>query len=160
VKLAGSNSVPVPQERAYALLRDPAVLVKCMPGCEALDRAADNEYTMRMNMALASISGRFSGKVTIADANPPSAFRLIVEGSGKIGFMKGDGVLTLTPDGGITQVQFEGDVHVGGLIANVGQRLVATTAKLLIKRFFACLGASVASQIATQPAPAQQIASP
>jgi carbon monoxide dehydrogenase subunit G len=135
VKIAGTSTVPVSQERAFSLLQDPAVLARCMPGCESLDRIGDNEYAMRMKMALASISGKFEGKVRIADSNPPDSFRLIVEGTGKIGFMKGDGLLRLTP-GSSTTVSFEGDVQVGGTIASVGQRLIETSAKMLIKRFF------------------------
>lgn len=136
MKVAGAYPVPAPQERAYALLQDPAILTKCMPGCEGLDRVAENEYAMRMKMVLASISGQFAGKVKITEANPPTSFRLLVEGSGKIGFMKGDGLLTLSPAGGGTSVQFDGDVQVGGTIASVGQRLLDTTARMLIKKFF------------------------
>ncbi len=136
MKLTGVYTVPGPAERAYLLLQDPVVLADCMPGCEGLDRTAENEYAMRMKMALASISGKFDGRVRIADANPPHSFRLVVEGSGKIGFVKGDGLLTLVQEGTGTSVQYEGDVQVGGTIANVGQRLVETTAKMLIKRFF------------------------
>ncbi|HLK65609.1 MAG TPA: carbon monoxide dehydrogenase subunit G [Bryobacteraceae bacterium] len=136
MKVSGSYVVPVPQERAYALLQDPAILTKCMPGCEGLDLIGENEYAMRMKMVLASVSGLFAGKVKISEANPPASFRLIVEGNGKIGFMKGEGLLTLSPSGDGTNVQYEGDVHVGGTIANVGQRLLDTTARMLIKRFF------------------------
>ena len=101
MKLTGSYTVPGPRERAYALLQDPAVLAQCMPGCEGLDRIGENEYAMRMKMTLASISGKFEGKVRISDANPPESFRLLVEGSSKIGFVKGDGLLTLSAaDGG------------------------------------------------------------
>ena len=92
-----------------------------------------------MKIALASVSGLFEGKVTIADPNPPTGYRLIVEGSGKIGFLKGDGVLTLAPLGETTSVTYVGEVHVGGTIAAVGQRLLDMTAKMLIKRFFECL---------------------
>jgi len=144
MKVSGSYSVSVPQERAYALLQDPAVLTKCMPGCEGLDRVAESEYAMRMKMVLASISGNFSGKVRIADANPPDSFRLIVEGTGKIGFMKGDGLLKLSPADAGTNVQFDGDVQVGGTIASVGQRLLDTTARMLIKKFFNRLATEVA----------------
>jgi carbon monoxide dehydrogenase subunit G len=107
-----------------------------MPGCEALDKTGDGEYAMRMKMVLASVAGRFDGKVTIADPDPPTAFRLVVEGSGKIGFMKGEGLLRLTPVDGGTSVEYDGDVQVGGTIASVGQRLIETTAKMMIKRFF------------------------
>jgi carbon monoxide dehydrogenase subunit G len=136
VKLTGAYTLPGTPERAYALLQDPVVLAACMPGCEGLDRIADNEYAMRMKMVLASISGQFEGKVRISEANPPVSFRLTVEGSGKIGFVKGGGLLTLAPEGPGTSVKYEGEVQVGGTIANVGQRLVETTARMLIKRFF------------------------
>ena len=145
MKLEGRYTVSMTQERAYTLLQDPVVLARCMPGCESLDRVAENEYAMRMKMVLASISGKFEGKVRITDPNPPASFRLIVEGAGKIGFVKGEGLLTLTPEGAQTAVSYEGDVQVGGTIANVGQRLVETTSKMLIKRFFEKLSATVAA---------------
>jgi carbon monoxide dehydrogenase subunit G len=141
VKISGSYFVPLGQEGAYALLQDPAILAKCMPGCEGLDRTGPDEYAMRMKMVLASISGQFQGKVKISDQNPPNTFRLLVEGSGKIGFMKGEGLLTLSPAEGGTTVQFDGDVQVGGTIAAVGQRLMQTTANMMIKRFFDKLSA-------------------
>jgi hypothetical protein len=74
--------------------------------------------------------------VRITEALSPSQFRLHVEGAGKIGFMKGDGLLTLVEAESATDVRYEGEVHVGGTIASVGQRLIDGTAKMLIKRFF------------------------
>lgn len=117
-------------------MQDPEVLARAMPGCESLEKIGEDEYRMKMKMALASLSGAFDGKVRIADQVPPTSFRLIVEGSGKIGFMKGDGLLELTPNGDTTNVGFEGDVQVGGTMAAVGQRLIDGAAKMLIKRFF------------------------
>jgi len=145
VKIGGSHRLAVPQDRAYAMLQDPVILARCMPGCENLERVAEGEYAMKMKMALAAVSGRFDGKVRIADQDPPRHFRLIVEGSGKIGFMKGEGLLTFTPADTGTDVSFDGDVQVGGTIAAVGQRLIGTTAKMLIKRFFDQLASTVAS---------------
>ncbi|HTR39621.1 MAG TPA: carbon monoxide dehydrogenase subunit G [Bryobacteraceae bacterium] len=136
MKISGSYTVPAARERAYQLLQDPAVLAKCMPGTDHLDKVGDNEYEMKMKMAIASIGGLFSGKVRIADRNPPENFKLIVEGNGKIGFVKGEGLLTLSPQGDSTDVSYDGDVQVGGTIAGVGQRLLDTTAKMIIKKFF------------------------
>jgi carbon monoxide dehydrogenase subunit G len=143
MKVAGSYPLPVPPERAYELLQDPDVLAKCIPGCEGLDRVAEDDYAMRMKMGIASVSGRFDGKVRISGKTPPVSFHMSVEGAGKIGFMKGDGVITLSAADSGSTVQFEGDVQVGGTIANVGQRLIETTAKMIIKRFFDCLSHSV-----------------
>jgi len=153
MKLVGNWSLAAPPDRAYALLQDPAVLARSMPGCEGLDRIGENEYAMRMKMILASVSGLFDGRVRIADPDPPSSYRLVVEGSGKIGFMRGDGLLTLTGTGTVTTVQFAGEVNVGGTIAGVGQRLIDATARLLIKRFFAKLAKVVAGAEGVETAP-------
>ena len=150
MNLSGSFRLPAPPERVYRLLLDPAVLARSMPGCERLDQIAENEYAMRMKMMLASVSGLFDGKVRIAEQHPASSFRLIVEGNGKIGFMKGDGRLTVSPEGDGAEVVYEGHVQVGGTIANVGQRLIEMTAKMLIKRFFASLTAEAAAKPAAE----------
>jgi len=136
MKIAGAHQVTASPAAAYTLLQDPTILAKCMPGCEGLDLIGDNQYAMRMKMVLASVSGLFEGKVSLADMNPPVGYRLIVEGTGKIGFMRGEGVLTLSEHESGTNVAYEGDVQVGGTIASVGQRLLDVTAKMLIKRFF------------------------
>ena len=136
MKVAGNYALAVPRERAYALLQDPAILARSMPGCESLEKIGPDEYAMKMKMVLASLSGAFEGKVRLADQKPPSSFRMVVEGSGKIGFVKGDGLLTLTLKDGGTEVAYDGDAQVGGTMAAVGQRLIDATAKMMIKRFF------------------------
>jgi len=142
VKISGSYTLAVPQERAYQMMQDPEILARAMPGCEALEKIGDNEYRMKMKMVLASLSGVFEGKIRISDQNPPSSFRLIVEGSGRPGFIKGDGLLKLAPAANGTDVSYDGDAQVGGTIAAVGQRLLDGTAKILIKKFFDKLAAS------------------
>ncbi|HYL74432.1 MAG TPA: carbon monoxide dehydrogenase subunit G [Bryobacteraceae bacterium] len=136
MKISGSYAVPAPKERAYQLLQDPIVLAKCMPGTDRLDKISEDEYEMKMKLIIASMGGLFAGKVRLAEQHPPESFKLIVEGSGKIGFVKGEGLLNLAPQGEGTEVKYEGDVHVGGTIASVGQRLLDTTAKMIIKKFF------------------------
>ena len=136
MKIGGSYTVPIEPGRAYTLLQDPEILARCMPGCDHLARIGEDEYEMKMKMVISSIKGLFGGKVRLADQSPPDSFRLIVEGTGKVGFMKGEGVLTLAPVEASTEVKYEGEVQVGGMIAGVGQRLLDATAKLVIKKFF------------------------
>ena len=136
MKIGGSYTVPTLRLRAYALLQDPDILAKCMPGCDHLAKIGEDEYEMKMKMAISSVQGLFGGKVRLADQSPPDSFRLLVEGSGKVGFMKGEGLLTLAEAEAATEVKYEGEVQVGGMIAGVGQRLLDVTAKLIIKKFF------------------------
>jgi uncharacterized protein len=132
--------VPASAERVYDLLLDPVVLAACMPGCQELIKVDDGVYKMKMRVALAAVTGDFSGTVKISDAVRPAAFRMAIEGAGRIGHMKGDGTVTLAvaaPDS--TTVAYEGDVQVGGTMAAIGQRLIDTTSKMLIRTFFSNL---------------------
>ena len=126
-------------------MQDPAALARAIPGCEGLERTGPGEYRMKMKMTLASLSGAFEGKVKITESNPPSSFRLVVEGSGKIGFVKGDGLLKLAPSGDGTEVFYEGDAQIGGTMAAIGQRLIDGTSKMMIRKFFEKLAAESAS---------------
>jgi carbon monoxide dehydrogenase subunit G len=136
LKIAGTAQLPFAPAKAWDLMQDPVILAKAIPGCQGLEKSGENEYRLKMKMALASLSGAFDGKVTLADPAPPDSFRMIVEGSGKIGFMKGDGVLRLSPKDGGTEVAYDGEAQVGGTMAAVGQRLIDVTARMMIKRFF------------------------
>lgn len=145
MKISGAHTISsVGLECAYGALQDPLVLTKCIPGCESLDKMGEDEYAMKMKMALAALSGQFTGKVKIADPVPHSAFRMIVEGSGKIGFLKGEGLLHLKQTEADVEVTYDGEVQVGGTMAAVGQRLIDTTSKMMIKRFFEQLGKELA----------------
>lgn len=146
MKISGTYTLPLSQERAYAVMQDPEVLARAIPGCESLEKVGPDEYRMKMKMALASLSGAFEGKVRITEQTPPNSFRLVVEGTGRIGFVKGDGLLKLTPaEAGGTAVAYEGEAQVGGTIAAVGQRLIDGTAKTMIKKFFDKLATETAS---------------
>lgn len=132
MKISGTQTIESPIEEVYAMMQDPEVLVRSIPGCESLEEIGENEYRMEMTTAL----GTFDGKVRITDQTPPTSFRLMVEGSGKLGFMKGDGLLILSANGNGTEVSYEGDAQVGGTMAAVGQKLIEGSAKMLIRRFF------------------------
>ncbi len=136
MKISGSYTLPAPPERAYQVLQDPVELARAMPGCEGLEKIGPDEYKMKMKLVLAALAGQFEGKVRIADQSPPTSFRLIVEGSGRIGFLKGEGLLKLSPQDGNTEVSYDGDAQVGGTMAAVGQRLIDGTSKMMIKKFF------------------------
>jgi len=136
VKISGSYTLPLPPERAYQMMQDPEVLARAIPGCQGLEKMGEGEYHLKMKMMLAGLSGAFEGSVRITDQNPPSSFRLVVAGSGRIGFVEGDGLLKLSAADGGTEVSYEGDAQVGGTIAAVGQRLIDGTAKMMIKKFF------------------------
>ena len=140
--IKGQYTLPAPREKVWEALLDPEVLARTLPGCESLESLGDNQYKMRMKLALASVQGLFDGKVSLEDQQRPSSYRLRVSGSGKVGFLNGSGLLKLEPAGDSeTVVSYEGEVKVGGMIAAVGQRLLDMTSKMMAKRFFSALAA-------------------
>jgi uncharacterized protein len=136
VKVKGTHNVPGTQDQVFDLLLNPVTLAACMPGCNELVRIQDGVYQMKMIVAVAALTGEFSGGVRITDVVRPETFVMTVDGAGRIGHLKGRGTIRLDPAGDITTVNYEGDVQVGGTIAAVGQRLIDATSKMIIRNFF------------------------
>ena len=132
----GSHKVPGTPERVYDLLQDASVLQSSIPGCQELESLGDGRYAMKMKVVLAALAGDFSGNVQLSDGERPDRFRMMVEGKGRVGFLKGEGLLNLTPEEESTNVAYEGNVQIGGTMASVGQRLLDATSKMMIRMFF------------------------
>ena len=139
----GSYTFNAPSDRVWALLMDPAVLSSCIPGCEKFEADGEGRYNVTLTVGLAAITGTYQGTVVLADMNPPTSYRLIVEGQGRPGFVKGSSAIALRGSGATTDVDVTGTVQTGGPIARVGQRLIGGVAKMMLDRFFACLQAKL-----------------
>jgi uncharacterized protein len=137
MKITLSSVVPAPRERVFAALVEPAILQKCIPGCESLVETAPDAYEATLKIGVAGLKGTYKGKATISNKRPPEGLTLGFEGKGGPGFVRGSAAIALTAGGeASTNVSCEADVQVGGLIAAVGSRLVEATAKKLADDFF------------------------
>ena len=114
-------------------MQDPEVLVRMIPGIESLEIVGPDEYKVKTQVPIA---GAFEVMVRIADRTPPVSFRLMVDGKGKLGFVKGAGLLKFTKSGEETDVSYEGDAQIGGTMAIAGPRLIEGTTRTMIQRFF------------------------
>lgn len=140
MQVEGQYTINAPIERVWECLQDPAGLQACIPGCEKLEARGDDSYEATLKVGVAAVKGTYQGKVTIADKEPPRRYRMLVEGSGGPGFVRGEAVIELSassPD--TTVVQVKGDGQVGGTVAGVGQRMLGGVAKMLMKQMFDCV---------------------
>jgi carbon monoxide dehydrogenase subunit G len=147
MKIEGTQEVHAPRERVYALLIDPEVLRRCIPGCESLERTAEGHFEATLKAGVGSIKGTFRGNVHLEDMRPPEHYRIMVEGKGLVGFAKGSADFDLLEQGDGTLINYSGELQVGGTIAGVGQRMIGGAAKMMASRFFTALEAE------TQTAP-------
>jgi len=137
MEFAGEQLIPRPQGVTWSSLTDPEVLKVCIPGCESMDKVADNEYAMVMGAKVGPVSAKFKSKITLADVDAPNSYTLIFEGQGGVaGFAKGEAHVRLSPDGDATRLQYTAKAMIGGKLAQVGSRLVDGVAKKLAENFF------------------------
>jgi carbon monoxide dehydrogenase subunit G len=139
MKIEGTHEVRARVERVYQALVDPETLKRCIPGCESLERTGENSYSSTLRAGVGSIKGLFNGTVKLEDTRPPSHYRMLVEGKGQPGFVKGSGNIDLSSDGEATIIRYSGDVQIGGTIAGVGQRMIQGAAKMMASQFFTAI---------------------
>ncbi|MFG1358375.1 SRPBCC family protein [Xanthobacter pseudotagetidis] len=141
LEMTGQCAIACPRERVYAALNDEAVLKACIAGCEEIERLSDDTMRAAVVAKVGPVKAKFRGKVTLSDREPPSRYRITGEGDGGIaGFAKGSALVTLAdlPEGG-TRLSYQVEAQIGGKLAQLGQRLVAGTAKQQADLFFANL---------------------
>ncbi|MEP7339298.1 MAG: carbon monoxide dehydrogenase subunit G [Acidobacteriota bacterium] len=141
MKIEGSYTINSPRERLYRLMIDPDVIGRCVPGCQSLEAVEDGSYKMTMKAGVGSIKGLFTGLIRLDEMREPEHYKMVVEGKGAPGFVKGEGALDLAEQGEETVVNYSGDVSVGGTLASVGQRMVLSAAKMMAGQFFAAIEA-------------------
>jgi carbon monoxide dehydrogenase subunit G len=137
--MTGEFVLPADKATVWAHLNDAETLKASIPGCESLEKISDTEFQAVTKLKIGPVSARFKGKVSLTDIDAPNSYRIVGEGEGGIaGFAKGGATVRLADaDGGGTQLSYEAQAQVGGKIAQLGARLIDSTAKKLAAEFFA-----------------------
>ncbi|MFS8479703.1 MAG: carbon monoxide dehydrogenase subunit G, partial [Micromonosporaceae bacterium] len=157
--MSGTAVLHGPADKVYAVLNDPAVLVRTIPGCERLEQVAPDSYKATISAGVASIKGSFSGEVHLSDQRPPHSLVLHASGAGTPGTVSADVTVTLTDNGdGTTVLSYDADAVVGGMIGGVGQRILTSVAKKTAGEFFTAVDAVLRGE--ESPAAAAQPGSP
>ena len=129
----------------WGFLTDANRIAECLPGCEKLTQTSTETYDMDLRFGVGAISGVFRGSIRLHDLQPTSEYQMSVDGSGKPGFLKGEGTVQLTRDDTGTQLRYSGDVSAGGPIASLGQRMIGGAARMVIDQFFKCVAGKLSA---------------
>jgi carbon monoxide dehydrogenase subunit G len=147
MKVEGSYTIKAPRELLYQLMIDPEILGRCIPGAQALVAGEDGSYKLTLKTGVGSIKGLFTGSVKLEEAREPEHYKMIVDGKGAPGFLKGEGSIDLIEQGEETRVEYAGGISLGGTIASVGQRMAQSTAKMMAGQFFAAIEAEALAML-------------
>ena len=150
MKLAGEYTFAAPRQLVWDALLDPTVLAAVLPGCERLEKVGDTEYEGRLAIKIGPIQGAFQGKVKLDQLNPPTSYTMDVDGRGAPGFVKAVARLTLSDAGDGTTMRYDADAQVGGKVASVGQRLIESSAKAIVKQSLDGLNTVIAARAAAR----------
>lgn len=138
MELSDEILIDAPKDRVYAALNDPEILKQCIPGCEELTQHSDSELEALVVLKIGPVKAKFGGNVTLDKAGAPDAFSLTGQGNGgAAGYAKGGADVTLTEVDRKTLLSYEAKAEIGGKLAQLGSRLIQSTAKKLAGAFFA-----------------------
>jgi carbon monoxide dehydrogenase subunit G len=147
MQIANSQTVAAGQSTTWEALMDPEVLKACVPGCESIDKTAEQSYRVAIHAKIGPVSAKFQGKLALTDLDPPHTYTVTFEGQGgAMGFGKGRAQVKLQAVDGGTELRYKVDATVGGKLAQIGARLIDGAAMKLADDFFAKFGAYLAER--------------
>ena len=168
MEMTGEYKIPAPREKVWEALNDPEILKVCIPGCQELAKESDTELSATVKSKVGPVSATFKGKVTLSDVDAPNGYKISGEGTGGVaGFAKGGAEVSLADDGDGTLLNYTATGQFGGKLAQIGSRLIDSTAKKMANEFFGKFAEVVAAENAapeasqeaeTSAAPAQETA--
>ncbi len=149
MKIEGEHIFKGPRKVVYEMFNDPNVLATAVPGMQKLVKTDEQHYEGVINLRIGPVSGTFAGVLAITDEMPPESCTLTVDGKGAPGYARGVGKVHFTEQAdGTTLLNYSGDVTIGGTLASVGQRMIDSVAKSMIKTAFETLDKTLEAKMA------------
>ncbi|MEW5425213.1 carbon monoxide dehydrogenase subunit G [Amorphus sp. 3PC139-8] len=149
MEMTGEYRIPASREAVWEALNDPEILKACIPGCKSLEKTAEDAMTAVVQAKVGPVKATFNGSVTLQNLNPPTSYTIAGEGKGGVaGFAKGSADVNLAEHDGQTLLSYTATAQIGGKLAQLGSRLIDSTAKKYADDFFSCL----AEKVGTTPA--------
>ena len=147
MEMTGEYKIPAPREKVWEALNDPEILKVCIPGCQEMSKESDTELSATVKSKVGPVSATFKGKVTLSDVDAPNGYKISGEGTGGVaGFAKGGAEVSLADDGDGTLLNYTATGQVGGKLAQIGSRLIDSTAKKMANEFFGKFAEVVAAE--------------
>jgi uncharacterized protein len=155
MKLTGENRINASPLEVWRALNDPLILKQAIPGCESLEKVSDTQFKATVTTKVGPVQAKFNGEVALSELDPPRGYTISGKGSGGVaGNARGAAKVRLEPDGAGTKLIYDVDAQVTGRLAQLGSRLIDSTAKMLAGQFFNKFEQLVSKPEETAPAAA------
>jgi carbon monoxide dehydrogenase subunit G len=152
MKMVSEQRIAASRLRVWEALNDPEILRASIPGCQSLDKEANDRFSATVEAKVGPIGARFKGTVSLTELDAPNGYTLKFQGSGGIaGSVKGSAQLRLRDEGAGTLLSYDVDAQVGGRMTQLGGPIIDATSKQLAGKFFSRFGEIVTGAKTTAP---------
>ncbi|CAN5152301.1 MAG: SRPBCC family protein [Nocardioides sp.] len=152
MKITGSSVVPAPVSVVWDAILDPQVLVGTIPGCSRLESTGENSYAMTVTAGVAAIKGTYEGTCVLSDLLVGESLVMALSGAGAPGTVDALVRVSFTGVEGGTEIGYDADATVGGMVGGVGQRMLTSVARRMAAEFFGNVARVIQSGLPAAPA--------
>jgi carbon monoxide dehydrogenase subunit G len=135
MNIQGEHWLPSSPQVVWDSLHDGETLRATIPGCKELTKTGPNVFTGAASVGIGAIKGLYRGSLELTEEQPYSGAQIRIETRSGHAEIRGTGSVRLEESDGGTLVKYEGEAHISGMLAAVGQRLLPSATKSLIEHF-------------------------
>lgn len=140
MQLTGRHAFNATVATLWTKLMDTDTLARIVPGISRLEQTGEHTFKSFIDIKMGLVNGSFTGDLRLENITEFKSFTLNLHQSSNIGKANGIINIELIPvDDNQTEISFDGDIKLAGLLATMGQRVLGSVAKTLSKKFFANL---------------------
>ncbi len=157
MEIKGEYRISADRQSVWDALNDPEVLRACIPGCDEIEKVSDTEFKAKVTLKIGPVKAHFTGAVTLSDLDPPNRYTISGEGQGgAVGFARGKATVELIAESDATLLRYVVEANVGGKLAQIGSRLIDSSARKLANEFFGAFVEQVGGvEVAAEEAPVE-----
>lgn len=136
VHITAERTLPISREVTWNALQDPQVLQACIPKCESITRAGNEEYDLLFSARFGLVRISLKGKMRMSEVQPCESYKLYFEGEAFASRGSGAAQVQLLEKDGGTLIRYGLDVLIGGPVGQLGAPLVKGAVERGLDRFF------------------------
>jgi hypothetical protein len=146
LETSGAITVDIDRPAAFAVVRDPVRLARCIPGCRDLCELSPDHYTALLTSRVGFMTLTFKVAIDVVRMDPPSAIEARITGDalGLAGHVVATARLQLDEaDDGRTTIRYATDVGLTGKLGGLGQPVFRATSAKMAREFGDLLKAEI-----------------
>jgi len=137
VEINGETVIAAPVQQVWDGLNSTEALAAAIPGCQSISESGENTFDVVAKVAVGPVKATFRAALELTDIEPLQGYVINFKSNGGVaGMASGKARVALSEAGEDTRLAYQTDVQVGGKLAQMGSRLIQSSADKLSAQFF------------------------